>query len=44
MTGSLGDLTSFTSEFKFVKDPSTHALLKKNGIYNDNGAELSYKK
>ena len=40
MTDPLGDLTAFTLGFNFVKEISTHAMLKINGIYNDMGTEL----
>ena len=44
MITSLGDLIAFTSSFKYVREPSTHAILNENGIYTENGTEFSYKK
>ena len=43
MTTPLGDLTAFsTSGFSSVREPSTHATLKINGIYNDMGTKHYY--
>ena len=44
MTTPLGDLTSFTSGFKYVIELSTHVTLKINVIYNDMGTELTLPK
>ena len=44
MAAFLGDLTAFTSGSKSVKELSTHAMLKRNGIYNDMGTELTLHK
>ena len=42
MTTPLGDLTAFTSGFKYVRELSTHVTLKINGIYNDMEFNLPY--
>ena len=44
MTTPLGDLTAFTSGFKYFIDISTHEMLKINGIYNGMGTELTLQK
>ena len=41
MIAPLGDLIAFTSGFNSIREISTHAMLKINGIYNDMGTELT---